>query len=1430
MVAFVHKPLRFKAIAVFAGVFFAALAVLGALTFADDDETGRFQRFIEEQISTPDMQIRLGQIDGALSSDVRFSEITIADRSGVWLRIENPHLVWSRLALLRGRLDVDSLTADRVSMRRRPQMDKAEAPDIPENGEFALPDTPVAINIGELTLKRIELGEPVAGIAAALDLAGSFSLGDGSLASDLAIRRLDVPAEIALKLGYDKGRDYINADIRVHEDQNGLLSNLLGIEGRPALDFSARGEGPVADFSADITLDAAGQRLLAGKVALSRPDGGMRVVADLDGNLQPLIPDDYRDLFAGGSRLKVDATRASDGKTNADVNLQSGVLALDADVATATDGFPTRIVADAKLDTGEDRPVALAGDDVTVRRGSIALRLGEGSDNWTLSAQLDELESGTLQLGNLTVTGAGMARDLSDPQGRGITFDIRGQATGLATPDAAIAEAFGDSPALSAMGGWSAGRPVKIMASGVRGKAFEAGFKGSIASDSTDGTYQFSSGNLSAFSALAGRSLGGALGLAARGKIAFDGSDVAILVNGRARDLNPGAVPGLFKGETQLSGSVERTEDLIGFRDFTLTNKQLSLKANGSAGKAGSDLAFSGRLADASALDPRLGGAADLQGSVKGPGSAADISVVVLGEALTLAGKPFNEATATLHGRLENDAFAGDVNLRGRLAGELVSATAQLSQSAEGVRAVRDIVANVGSAGARGGVELDSDDIASGTLNVVAPDLRDVAALAMTEMSGRLDATVELSRADNDQRAQIALDAARLAFGDTRVGSAKGNVTLDRLNAVPEVAGNVAFADLRAGSIVVRSGTLKAQPENGATRFGLEADLVAGHLSANAVLAAVDGGYRVGLDKLSLTRGVADVKLVRPSTLTVAGDKISIDPLELHACAGRVVVSGTSGERIDVTANIRDLPLALANAFAPSLGLKGSATGAVVVSGPSGDPETRFDIKASGVSAAALAEAGVGPLGVSAKGVHRQNTVTLERASASGNGLELAASGTIPLTGGSLSVPVRGTVPLSLAKRWLDPRGAWLSGTLTLDVTVTGPLQRPDLNGSIRGQGVAFSDPATGIDLRNMDIRIGVAGRRLRLETVRARLGKGTATLSGSLEIDDALTLPADLRLDLQNAHYTDGDLAAATASGTLTLGGALLRGPVIGGRIILERTEIMVPKSLPGGAAMIDVRHADTPADVRRTLANAGLLGDKARGQRGIGASIDLVIEAPARLFIRGRGLDAEMRGSIRLRGSDTDLVPEGGFTMVRGRIDMLGKRVEFTSGEVTLAGDFDPYLQFVATTRRDGLTVTISVTGPASDPDIVFSSEPELPQDEVLAQLLFGRSVDELSAFQLARLADAAAQLSGRGGVSGVLDKIRKGTGLDDLDVVEDKNGKAAVKAGTYLSDNVYLGVQAGEESSVSINLDITKGLKLKGQAGQTDSGVGIFYESEY
>src|SRR5690606_7319908 len=104
-----------------------------------EQEKSVFLSWVENQLSTPDRRISISRIDGVLSSNARVGRITIADREGVWLAIEDAEIVWTRTALLRGRLEVDRLAAGRIEMRRRPLPPEGSAPS-PEASGFSVPE------------------------------------------------------------------------------------------------------------------------------------------------------------------------------------------------------------------------------------------------------------------------------------------------------------------------------------------------------------------------------------------------------------------------------------------------------------------------------------------------------------------------------------------------------------------------------------------------------------------------------------------------------------------------------------------------------------------------------------------------------------------------------------------------------------------------------------------------------------------------------------------------------------------------------------------------------------------------------------------------------------------------------------------------------------------------------------------------------------------------------------------------------------------------------------------------------------------------------------------------------------------------------------------------------------------------------------------
>ena len=304
---------------------------------------------------------------------------------------------------------------------------------------------------------------------------------------------------------------------------------------------------------------------------------------------------------------------------------------------------------------------------------------------------------------------------------------------------------------------------------------------------------------------------------------------------------------------------------------------------------------------------------------------------------------------------------------------------------------------------------------------------------------------------------------------------------------------------------------------------------------------------------------------------------------------------------------------------------------------------------------------------------------------------------------------------------------------------------------------------------------------------------------------------------------------------GAVRITGPLTGGALVAGRLDLREAELRVPSTgFSSAAALLDIRHRNEPAAVHETRRKAGLLEEGRAGRSGDERPfrLDLTIAAPNQIFLRGRGIDAELGGEIRLTGTSAAVIPSGAFQLVRGRIDILGKRLTLSRADLELEGSFTPLISISASSENDGIISYVNVDGPADDPVVSFASTPELPQEEVLSQLLFGRGLQNLSPLQALQLANAVATLAGRGG-EGLVNKLRQGFGLDDLDITTAEDGSTALRAGKYLSENVYTEVEIGQggTSRISLNLDLREGVTLKGRVGEDgETGVGIFIERDY
>ena len=201
--------------------------------------------------------------------------------------------------------------------------------------------------------------------------------------------------------------------------------------------------------------------------------------------------------------------------------------------------------------------------------------------------------------------------------------------------------------------------------------------------------------------------------------------------------------------------------------------------------------------------------------------------------------------------------------------------------------------------------------------------------------------------------------------------------------------------------------------------------------------------------------------------------------------------------------------------------------------------------------------------------------------------------------------------------------------------------------------------------------------------------------------------------------------------------------------------------------------------------------------------------------------GLDSEWGANIILRGTTDDPRIGGTAQVVRGEYTFAGAQFELTRGRIAfdVGQPINPRVDIVAESEADGLDVTVRVQGSAMSPDISFTSVPGLPEEEILARLLFGGSITNLSATDALQLGAALASL--RGGEGGGLDpinRLRTAIGLDRLRIV---SADPALGRGTAIALGKNLGRRFYAEivtdgrgySATNVEFRVTSWLSLLG-----------------
>ena len=437
--------------------------------------------------------------------------------------------------------------------------------------------------------------------------------------------------------------------------------------------------------------------------------------------------------------------------------------------------------------------------------------------------------------------------------------------------------------------------------------------------------------------------------------------------------------------------------------------------------------------------------------------------------------------------------------------------------------------------------------------------------------------------------------------------------------------------------------------------------------------------------------------------------------------------------------------------------------------------------------------------------------------------------------GSSLTGRVSGSVRLDLLNDLLAARGDRVDGSIAIDLSLTGRLDDPRLGGTLALTDGSYSGRLTGISLDKISARLNGDGERLTISGFSASAPNGgTVRANGNVGLDAGF--PADISVVFADALVVDNDLISAEIAGTVAVTGELTRALDLAGRLTVVEAEIRLPERLPPSIQTLEVKEINVPPELEALRPPPP---PKAGGSGApLGIILDLAIDSPGRIFVRGRGIDAEVAGEVTVRGNASAPDMAGGFQLRRGYLDALGRRFSFSEGIVTLPedGSVDADIRFVARAQASDLSAQITVTGRASEPQIQVESMPELPQDEILARILFGKRSDSLSALESIQLARSAFQLTGIGSSPDLLGGVGSRLGLDGIDFQQQGTdaGGPGLNLRRRIAEGISLGVQQGLQAGsgrATVELELMPNVSVETEVGVNNTGrVGIGMEWEY
>ncbi|WP_052452031.1 translocation/assembly module TamB domain-containing protein [Noviherbaspirillum autotrophicum] len=438
-----------------------------------------------------------------------------------------------------------------------------------------------------------------------------------------------------------------------------------------------------------------------------------------------------------------------------------------------------------------------------------------------------------------------------------------------------------------------------------------------------------------------------------------------------------------------------------------------------------------------------------------------------------------------------------------------------------------------------------------------------------------------------------------------------------------------------------------------------------------------------------------------------------------------------------------------------------------------------------------------------------------------------------PVPDSALAGRITASIPRLLSLAALAGPRIALDGSIAAEMKLSGTLAAPVASGDATGTNLSLSVYDQGIRLDDGSAYIHIEDNIADIRQLEFHGGEGTLRATGRIPLEHSHDLTATVIADkLQLLANPSRQMTVSGRAEAGQAGGQMQ----ITGQFKADQARFSLPEqSAPALGDDVTIVRGSRQDAAARAPQRVALQADKPAGPLTPRVRVQLDLGDDFRF--KGSGADLTLAGNLTVTSAPGE--PPRAYGTVRitgGTYEAFGAELEIERGVINFQGSFtNPSIDILAMRRQQDVAAGVHATGSVRQPRVQLVSEPDVPEQEKLNWLVFGRGGGTSG-----DAGPGQAQAAARSAALGLVNKfggsrIAKGFGLDQLAIGSSEFGLGAqqvVSLGKEISNRLYIGYEqslAGAEGVLKLTYDLSRHWSVVLRGG-TIGGLDVFYSKRF